>query len=712
MKKRVMLCLVVFLILNMFTGSDVNVMAQVPIGTPIAGVLDPTRAPSGRRHALLIAIQNYGDIAPFPSLKGALNDRFIVKAVLQARFGFQNQDFIILDNNKATHSGIEQAFKTLIARVQFGDFVYIHYSGHGSQTPDLNGDEPGGMDQTWVSYGARTGKYPGKDDYEVLDDEIKEWLQAIYAKTAWVVFVSDSCHSATVSRGEALVARAVEPDPRPHLLGKMRYVRPDRYPGIRIGAARDQESAIEFQAEDGNYYGIFTWYWVKAVQQAQTGETWSDVFKQASAQVTARRAQAQRPQFEGERGLQIGGGFTAMRSTIPVATVENEKITLQAGYLSGITAGSIYRLYNPSQPGSLNLPTLTITRVKTFESSGRARGSFQPGDLVVEESHVYPFPAIKVYVNADYPEKEDKPLLQAIQSAFQTTTNTPSALPAYTLTDDREQAEVHLYIVRPKLENGQYIREPGDGVLPKSFPEQPPEVWVLSPEHRLFYENLQVLLANHHPTKGMQVLQENLTKFARIRELKALGSSRDSKLAVAIDVYRLSPVASCQEGPDCVLLPHDLGFHRITGPYGLRDIQNRIFTKDEILTFTLRNESKNEYYCYLLDISPDGTVGAISPDPNAAAVDAIVKAGGILDLRNKVGLKLEETGEETIKCILSREPIDVALLEMQGFEKRGGTKGAYNPLEQLLVNAMYGQRGRVSLRNDEWATEQVSFEVK
>ncbi|EDN68462.1 hypothetical protein BGP_5120 [Beggiatoa sp. PS] len=35
-----------------------------------------------------------------------------------------------------------------------------------------------------------------------------------------------------------------------------------------------------------------------------------------------------------------------------------------------------------------------------------------------------------------------------------------------------------------------------------------------------------------------------------------------------------------------------------------------------------------------------------------------------------------------------------------------------NPLERLLVNAVHGIRGKLSKRNDDWATEQVMFEVK
>jgi len=161
----------------------------------------PTTVIAAGKHALLIGIQDYSN-TPFNSLKGPVNDIKLTEDVLRKRFGFSNDNFITLLDDKATHTGIENAFEALIKRVNPDDFVYIHYSGHGSQTADLNGDEK--QDQTWVSYGARTSDEAHKDNYDVLDDEINAWMAQLYDKTDQVVFVSDSCHSATVSRGFTL----------------------------------------------------------------------------------------------------------------------------------------------------------------------------------------------------------------------------------------------------------------------------------------------------------------------------------------------------------------------------------------------------------------------------------------------------------------------------------------------------------------------------
>jgi len=332
------------------------------------------------KHALLIAIEDYSQ-TPFSSLKGPINDLTITKYVLTQRFDFENKDFIILVNKQATHTGIENGFQKLIQRVKPNDFVYIYYSGHGSQTLDLNGDELSGKDQTWVSYGARSSNKQHKDNYDVLDDEIKAWLAALYAKTNKVVFVSDSCHSATVSRNKT-VFRTIPADKRPHMLGKNKYPKLQTHMGIRVGAAREYESAIELPMKNNQYYGVFTWYWVKNLQQAQANDTWNNILKRTAAQITSKHHIEQYPQIEGESHQQIlGDSFKSLPATAVVHKAYKNWVGIQAGSLTGVSKGSVYRLYNAKS-------RLTISQVTPFASYGipKPKGSFKVGDLVVKES--------------------------------------------------------------------------------------------------------------------------------------------------------------------------------------------------------------------------------------------------------------------------------------------------------------------------------------
>jgi len=676
-------------------------------------VFMPVSTLAAGKHALLIGIEDYRS-SGITSLKGAINDVELMKGVLRERFGFQDKNFIMLEDAQATHTGIEKAFTALIERVKHDDFVYIHYSGHGSQTPDLNGDERrSGKDQTWVSYGARADTSSQDiNNYDVLDDEINAWLAAIYAKTPHLIFVSDSCHSATVARGAAPINRAVKKDNRSHLLGNKAYTQIEKYQGIRIGAARDNESAIETQRKDGKIYGLFTWYWAQALQQAQAGETWHDVFKRTYTPITAWRKQAQRPQMEGERSRQVlGGDFTPLAPTIPVLATYDKYIEIQAGYTAGVTKDSVYRLYNPQHPNPKSLPRFTITGVKAFESYGETNGQnpFKPGDLVIEASHAYHFDPIKVYLSADYPKSKDKSLLQTIQVAFQS--HGKQALSRYVLTNDPYNTDLRLHLLRPKRQNGQPVRASEEDALPKSFPNQPPELWILTPEQRLLDQNLQIQFDN--PRRGIKLLQDNLTKLAQVRELKMLQSPPGKTLPIAVQTTVLSPVNSCSQRSDCVHLPYNLGWHRKTGSYRLPVIETRSLRKNDILTFTLHNQSEQDYYCYLINIGTDGAISAIFPAPDERMEYARIKAGEKRELTIKDGiLMVDKPGEETIKVIASAYPIDISLLEQSKFKVKGRNMKGLNPLERLLVNAVHGIRGKLSKRNDDWATDQVTFEVK
>jgi hypothetical protein len=490
------------------------------------------------KHALLIGIEDYSQ-TPFKSLKGPINDIAITKQVLTQRFHFEDKDFIILLNKQATHTGIENGFKKLIQRVKPNDFVYIYYSGHGSQTIDLNGDELSGKDQTWVSYGARSNNKLHKDNYDVLDDEIRAWLVKLYAKTHKVVFVSDSCHSATVTKSN-IVSKTIRFDQRSHILGYTKYPLLPNDIGIRIGAAREYESAIELPMETNKYYGIFTWYWVKNLQQAQANDTWNNIFKRTAAQITNKPHIEQCPQIAGKSHQQIlSDDFTSLPATAVVHRAYDNWVGIKAGFLTGVTKGSVYKLYNKDSSPSARL---TISQVTPFASFGipEPKGSFKVGDLVITD-------------------------------------------------------------------------------------------------HSL--------------------------KIDRVHKLKTLKNPYGNKLPITVQTYLLTD--NCKS--NCVRLS-DYGYPL----YGLytkqkpRLLQNiKHIQYNSLMNFILHNKSNQDYYSYLIYISPKHGIYTIFPDPCARTESARIKKGETRDLIQEVIINMDEIGKNSIFVITSVKPIDTALLEQE-----------------------------------------------
>jgi len=666
---------------------------------------------AGTKRALLIGIQDYNN-SGLQSLKGPDNDLKLVKQLLLDKFEFQEKNISTLMDSQASHTGLGKAFSDFAKLVEEGDFVYIHYSGHGSQTLDQNGDEhPQEYDQTWVSYGSRCADAKGKDQYDILDDELYEWLIPIFEKTEHVVFVSDSCHSASITRGEGSTVRGAPLDNREYPFGKKPFKRPDFKNGIRIGAVQDIGNSYEDSFDDGKIYGVFTWFWGEVLQQTQPGDTWSDVFKRVSAKVIDR-FNFQHPQIQGQIDSTVfGEEFKNMSPRIPISSVweKGKKVLINVGSLSGITAGSVFRLYNPQEKDNAKLPTLEITKVYPFTSEAKVKngGEFKIGDLVVEDSHAYHFKPIPVFINADDPKGEDKEVITRVRNLF---TGEIPELPGYRLTNKQQECELVLYVLRPKKENEVFIKKnPGD-TLPQSFPKQPPEVWVLNKAERPVYYDLHISF--HDPQKGSELLVTNLNKIIRLKEIKNLTSNKTIDVELKTTIWQ--PVANPGKiEDDCLELPGNQGWfkkQKVCSPKEMEESVN--LSSGSLLTFTLKNNTGVDYYTYLIDVMDNGKVDPIFPSHRDRQQDARLPAEKEMDLKEKVVLLLNEPGIEMIKLIVTEEPIDINLLKQEKFVKRGSEKGTMNALERLLTTAAHGIRGEsVVINRDQWGTLQYSFVV-
>ncbi len=94
----------------------------------------------------------------------------------------------VLLTKKATRAHLLAGMRSAAKALKSGDFFLLTYSGHGGQVPDINGDEPDGMDETWCLY-----------DGQLLDDELYFELSK-FAAGVRILVLSDSCHSGSVTR--------------------------------------------------------------------------------------------------------------------------------------------------------------------------------------------------------------------------------------------------------------------------------------------------------------------------------------------------------------------------------------------------------------------------------------------------------------------------------------------------------------------------------
>ena len=102
--------------------------------------------------ALVIGIGDYPEESGWCKIHGD-NDIPIIVEMLEANEFGQN-NIQILRNEAATKQNIMMELDLLVNKATPGDVVYIHFSGHGQQITDLDGDEPDGYDEAWIPYDA------------------------------------------------------------------------------------------------------------------------------------------------------------------------------------------------------------------------------------------------------------------------------------------------------------------------------------------------------------------------------------------------------------------------------------------------------------------------------------------------------------------------------------------------------------------------------
>ncbi|XVE93149.1 hypothetical protein REPUB_Repub01dG0165200 [Reevesia pubescens] len=87
-------------------------------------------------------------------LKGTINDVLNMKALLIQKYGFQEENILVLTEEQLdarlipTKVNIENCLKWLVKDCKSGDSLVFYYSGHGLRQPDFDRDERDGFDET------------------------------------------------------------------------------------------------------------------------------------------------------------------------------------------------------------------------------------------------------------------------------------------------------------------------------------------------------------------------------------------------------------------------------------------------------------------------------------------------------------------------------------------------------------------------------------
>jgi hypothetical protein len=335
-------------------------------------------------YVLQVGIGKYQYTPTWAQLRGAVNDVVETRKLLESeRFGIPSSHIVTLTDAQGTKQQIFDKFRAhLIANAKShyektktkDAVVLFQFSGHGSQTPDADGDEKDdGKDETLVTVDSQDAA--GKN-FDITDDEIFALTAELRRWTDNIVYIFDSCHSGSGTRNAEDVRRLPERKSVPVAVagvgtatrsgiskaddGDSNVLPPgDDY--IVITAARASELASEKecfeecgQTSDPVVYGNLTYYLVDELKNARSDTSYRELMENVTRRVTAAKS-TQTPQIEGDKARMVFGSLAKREDPfVQVAEVgartaqAKKSVKIRAGGMQGVAARTVVAFYDRS----------------------------------------------------------------------------------------------------------------------------------------------------------------------------------------------------------------------------------------------------------------------------------------------------------------------------------------------------------------------------
>lgn len=249
--------------------------------------------------ALIVTIGNYPKNSGWESIH-ANNDKEYILEVLSLK-DFMPAHIIQLSDMQATKTNVTQALNRLCDEVQPGDAVFLHFSCHGQQMMDDNGDEEDGLDESLVMYDAGYKYIPQQYEGEnhLRDDELGVWIAKLRRKAGEkgrITVTIDACHSGTANRDDMEYLQNYKEYIRgtTAIFAKEGYI---PHPGkhqelsLRLKAERGLATAVVFSAclaeftnyeyydrQRSMYVGKLTYVFCQQIKDIKTTYTIEDFF--------------------------------------------------------------------------------------------------------------------------------------------------------------------------------------------------------------------------------------------------------------------------------------------------------------------------------------------------------------------------------------------------------------------------------------------------
>ena len=631
------------------------------------------------KRALIVAIGNYPDKRVNKwKMINSLNDVPLIKNAL-IKQNFKEEDIIVIIDSMATKAGIINALDQLIDHSKANDIVFIHFSSHGVQLEDDNGDEVDGLDEAIVPYGARYSRndstFKTLADGYIRDDLFGEKMTLLrnkLGKKGDVLVSIDACHSGSGTRGGiALVRGDNEPmvsknfDSKKLMLKDVAGVFKDSN-GTRLSAdaatyvvisgARAQELNSECLDDQDNPVGSLSYALSKSLNLLNEKVTYRGLFARIE-DVMLEKSPGQKPVIEGDginRNL-FGGDVQLQLPYFKVNKVSSNShsVIINGGTLSGVTIGSVISFYPDNTTDTVGKKPLQkgiVDHANSFE----AQVKLDMEDTSLLKKIPWAFVSEMQY---------GKDTLMLSIDSLKVSEAGAIKESLKLMKQVRFNAKCDLYLERSANGKGYSLRYPGSGVL--------------------FADNLE--------PEGEFSIKEAIKRFERYSYLRNL-RCKDDSIDAKVELVFLKSDSTIDEQK--MNERSKFGSSRIIG-------STASFTGD-VVYLKVANTGLKKCYVNIVDISANGVISPVIPnhlivDENNKQCCEISKEDCLLDTGT---FKIFKTypitfgppfGEETFKVFISAEELDLESILTEKIDKRGGV---FNNIEKLFQNSKVNETGK------------------
>jgi hypothetical protein len=612
-------------------------------------------AQTPEKYAVIVAVSNYAPATGWNMLNSE-NDIPLIREALK-RQGFKEANIRIIRDNEATKQGILLAMQQqFITKAKAGDICVFHFSGHGQQVMDNNGDEADGYDEALVTYDSPM-EYEGGVEKHLRDDEFGFKLEEVrkhLGSNGNLLVVIDACHSGTSTRSglgtyrgttTKYAPKGYKPVTNTKIINEGLFSLGETKPGLAPMSAFFASAASELNQECGEEHcGSLSLAFSKALAKADTKTSYRGLFDNIRLEMS-KMVPGQTPNAEGDLDKEIFGGAALGKPNYYTAEqiISKKKITIGCGKIYSVFAGTTLLIYPSNTYNRENAKPLAKAVITTAgDYSSEAELDTELSEDVLKTAWVFldevSFGDLTVPVTLNI---KDASLLQQVKQLL------------------TQNKQVKLTGAQGDL----FIEQGADGFAADS-------VYVSTAgDYRL-----GACSKNSTEAQLAAFINSRVAAFGRAAYLRNL-NMKNEELNV---VFEFVPIDYKKAEGNNNAVIKDLPLKSITDASG-----NIVFQHNDRYNLRIINNGQERLYYNILEIQPDNLVNVLFPASNQQPMDCFINPGDTVRLTRifRIG---PPDGMNVIKLVAARSPLNLRQVFAANGLSRGDAPKPNNPFEKLM----------------------------